>query len=75
MKSDRTASTRQSRARQALAQSGGRTVTVKLDKASSDALAAICATGSDVQSAIRNVLISAAPQAHERIASADLAIR
>ncbi len=58
-KPDRTASTRQSRARQALAQSGGRTVTVKLDKASSDALHAICATGVDQQSVIRDALVLA----------------
>lgn len=59
MKPDRTASKRQSRARQALAQSGGRTVTVKLDKASSDALNAICATGVDQQSVIRDALVLA----------------
>jgi len=59
MKPDRTANQRQSRARQALAESGGRTVTVKLDKASSDALAAICATGVDQQAVIRDALILA----------------
>lgn len=59
MKPDRTASTRQSRARQALAESGGRTVTVKLDKASSDALHAICANdGVDQQSAIRAAIVA-----------------
>ena len=57
MKPDRTASTRQSRARQALAESGGRTVTVKLDKASSNALAAILEIGIDQQSAIRGALV------------------
>lgn len=59
MKPDRTASKRQSRARQTLAQSGGRTVTVRLDKASSDALRAICATGVDQQSVIRDALVLA----------------
>jgi len=54
VKPDRTASTRQSRARQALAQSGGRTVTVKLDKAGSDDLAVLCSrSGNDQQTAIR----------------------
>ena len=60
MKLDRTASQRQSRARQALAESGGRTVTVKLDKPATDALAAICAHyGCNQQAAIRVALMSA----------------
>jgi len=59
MRPDRTAPARQSRARQALAESGGRTVTVKLDKASSDALHAICATGVGQQAVIRDAIVLA----------------
>ena len=59
MKPDRTAPARQSRARQSLSESGGRTVTVKLDKASSDALAAICATGVNQQAVIRDAIVLA----------------
>jgi len=58
MKPDRTATQRQSRARQALAESGGRTVTVKLDKPAVAALASICAScGIDQQTAIRMALL------------------
>lgn len=57
MKPDRTATQRQSRARQALAESGGRTVTVKLDKAGSEALGALCATGMNQQTAISDALV------------------
>lgn len=59
MKPDKTANEGQYRARQTLSSAGGRTVTVKLDKASSDALAAICATGLDQQAAVRWALILA----------------
>lgn len=54
MKPDRTANQRQSRARQALAESGGRTVTVKLDKSTSEALAVLCERFSvDQQTVVR----------------------
>lgn len=55
---------RQSRARQALKESGGRTITFKLDKAGSDALAALCATGVDQQSAVRGALLLYASKMH-----------
>ena len=57
MKPDRTAPARQSRARQALAQSGGRTVTVKLSKDASEALTALCATGASQQTTISDALV------------------
>lgn len=57
MKPDRTANQRQSRARQALSRSGGRTVTVKLSKAGSEALTALCATGMNQQTAISDALV------------------
>ncbi len=58
MKPDRTASTRQSRARQALAQSGGRTVTVKLGPDAAAVLAGLRSTGLTVRDAIELALFA-----------------
>lgn len=57
-------SERQSRARKAVSDAGGRTITFKLDKATSDVLAELCViTGMDQQSVVRLALISAAQTA------------